>query len=72
MEQCFFLPKEIMTEEYSRFSAETKLLFAMLLTSSKNSSAIMCLAELIEKVGDKEINSLQKELKKINSESGCA
>lgn len=69
MEQCFYLPKEIMSSEYSDFSAETKLLFAMLLSSSRTTSAVMRVAELIEKIGDKEINSLQKELRRISSES---
>lgn len=69
MEYCFYLPKEIMTDEYREYSAETKLLFAMLLSNSKTSSAIISVARLIDELGSKEINFLHKELKKTIEES---
>ena len=60
MEYCFYLPKEIMADEYREYSAETKLLFAMLLSNSKTSSAIIGVARLIDELGSKEIKELQK------------
>ena len=69
MEYCFYLPKEIMADEYREYSAETKLLFAMLLSNSKTSSAIIGVARLIDELGSKEINFLHKELQKTIAES---
>lgn len=69
---CFYLPKEIMTADYCKYSAETKLLFAMLLSNSTTSTAIMNVAELIENLGAKKINSFQKELQKAIAESESA
>lgn len=64
MEDCFYLPKEVMEDEYRKYSAETKLLFAMLLSSSKTSSSIMSVAKLIDDLGSKEVNLLHKKLQK--------
>lgn len=69
MEYCFYLPKEIMTDEYRGYSAETKLLFAMLLSNANTSSAIVNVAKLIDELGSKEVNSLHKELKNTIAES---
>jgi len=69
MEYCFYLPKKIMTDEYREYSAETKLLFAMLLSNANTSSAIVNVAKLIDELGSKEINLLHKQLQKNIEES---
>lgn len=66
---CFYLPKAIMTEEYSEYSVEAKLLFAMLLSNAKTSTAIIRVAELIDELGTKKINTMHKELQKTITES---
>ena len=60
MGQCIYLPKELMTNEYNGYSAETKLLFGMILSNSVTASAVM------NQLGKAEINALQGELKKAN------
>lgn len=66
MGQCIYLPKELMTNEYNGYSAETKLLFGMILSNSVTASAVMNVADLINQLGKAEINALQGELKKTN------
>lgn len=69
MESIYYVPKELIKAEYREYSAETKLLFAMLLSNSKTSSAIIGVARLIDELGSKEINFLHKELQKTIAES---
>lgn len=69
MESIYYVPKELITAEYREYSAETKLLFAMLLSNANTSSAIVNVAKLIDELGSKEINLLHKQLKKIIEES---
>ena len=66
MGQCIYLPKELMTNGYNGYSAETKLLFGMILSNSVTASAVMNVADLINQLGKAEINALQGELKKAN------
>lgn len=66
MGQCIYLPKELMTNVYNGYSAETKLLFGMILSNSVTASAVMNVADLINQLGKAEINALQGELKKAN------
>ncbi len=66
---CIYLPKELMTPSYAKYSVETKLLFAMLLTEAHKSSSVVKVAELIQQVGNNEINSLKIELEEINKSS---
>ena len=69
MESIYYVPKELIKAEYREYSAETKLLFAMLLSNANTSSAIVNVAKLIDELGSKEINLLHKQLKKIIEES---
>mgnify|MGYP000606413924 CR=1 FL=1 len=71
MGQCIYLPKELMTNEYNGYSAETKLLFGMILSNSVTASAVMNVADLINQLGKAEINALQGELKKATKRSVC-
>lgn len=57
-----------MTAEYKKYSAETKLLFSLLLTNSATTSSIIQVANLIENIGATKINAYHKEVKKIESE----
>ncbi len=69
MESIYYVPKELITAEYREYSAETKLLFAMLLSNANTSSAIVNVAKLIDELGSKEINLLHKQLQKAIEES---
>lgn len=69
---CFYLPKTIMTAEYSSYSSEAKLLFAMLLSNSTNATAITTVAKLIDELGAKKINTMYKDLQKTIAESESA
>lgn len=63
-----YIPKSLMTAEYKKYSAETKLLFPFLLTNSATTSSIIQVANLIENVGATKIKAYQKEMRKIESE----
>lgn len=58
----FYMPKEIMSSEYKDYSAETKLLFSMLISNAKTASAIADTAKLIEDIGVRKISTMHKSL----------
>lgn len=58
----FYIPKEIMTEEYRTYSAESKLLFSMLISNTKTATAVMETAKLIDEVGVRKISAMHKSL----------
>lgn len=58
----FYIPKEIMTENFCEYSAESKLLFAMLLSNASTTAAVMSTAKLIDELGVRKIAAIQKEL----------
>lgn len=58
----FYMPKEIMSNEYKNYSAETKLLFSMLISNAKSATAIADTAKLIEDIGVRKISSMHKSL----------
>lgn len=58
----FYMPKEIMSSEYKNYSAETKLLFSMLISTAKSAAAIADTAKLIEELGVRKISSMHKSL----------
>lgn len=58
----FYMPKEIMSSEYKDYSAETKLLFSMLISNAKSATAIADTAKLIEELGVRKISSMHKSL----------
>lgn len=58
----FYIPKEIMTEEYRTYSAESKLLFSMLISNTKTATAVMEAAKLIDEVGVRKISAMHKSL----------
>lgn len=60
----FYIPKEIMTKNFSEYSAESKLLFAMLLSNATTASAVVATAKLIDELGVRKIAAIQKELAK--------
>ena len=59
----FYMPKEIMSSEYKGYSAESKLLFSMLISNSNTAMALTETALLIEDIGVRKISSMQKSLK---------
>ncbi len=56
------MPKEIMSGEYRDYSAETKLLFSMLISNAKTATAVADTAKLIEDIGIRKISSMHKSL----------
>lgn len=71
----FYMPKEIMSNEYKGYSAESKLLFSMLISNAKTASAIVDTAKLIEDIGVRKIStmhkSLESEIAKIRESEGA-
>ena len=63
MNNCFYLPKELMDDNYKLYSIETKMLFAILLSSSQSAKSISNVAKLIEDIGNTKINAMCKDLK---------
>lgn len=60
----FALPKELMTEEYSKYSIKSKMLFSMVLTEAENGTSINELADLIENIGSRRISALYQNVQK--------
>ena len=60
----FYIPKEIMTENFREYSAESKLLFAMLLSNASTAASVVSTAKLIDELGVRKIAAIQKELAK--------
>lgn len=64
---CFALPHELFDPEYSEFSNQSKLLFAIALSEAETAKSLMELSELIRRIGDKKIASYVREIKKTSS-----
>lgn len=58
---CFYLPKQMMKEEYQNFSAESKLLFAMIFTNASSYKAIQEVASLIQAIETKKLSEMHKQ-----------
>ncbi len=54
-EPCFYVPKKLMSTEYSGFSVESKLLFGMILTNATKTKSINELADLINRIDNREL-----------------
>ena len=71
----FYIPKEIMTSDFKDYSAETKLLFSMLISNARTAAAIEDTAKLIEQIGVRKIGSMHKslesEIAKIKESEGA-
>lgn len=61
---CYCLPTELFSKDYSKFSVKTKVLFAMVLTDADTGKSISELAELIETMGNRKIATLYNEVHK--------
>ncbi len=59
---CFYLPKELINQEYSGFSTESKLLFSMVFTNAKHTKAIYEVARLIDRIDENELNEMREHL----------
>lgn len=57
---CYYLPKQIMTEDYAAFSVESKMLFSMVFTNAEHIKTITETAQLIEKIGEKELYNMHR------------
>lgn len=58
---CYYMPKQIMTQEYSNFSVESKMLFSMVFTNAEHINAITETANLINCIGSKELYNMRHE-----------
>lgn len=66
----YYLPKQIMTSDYASFSVESKLLFAMIFTNSEHIKTITETAQLIEKIGEKEMYNMRRLLDQAKNVAG--
>lgn len=67
-EPCFYIPKQLMTTEFSGFSVESKLLFGMILTNTTKARSISELADLIYKIDSKELKLMHNQVMQIKNE----
>lgn len=56
----YYLPKQIMTSDYESFSVESKLLFSIIFTNAEHIKTITETAQLIEKIGEKEMYNMRR------------
>jgi hypothetical protein len=61
---CYCLPTELFSKEYSNFSVKSKVLFSMVLTEAENGASINELAELIETIGTRKVSSIYSQIQK--------
>lgn len=64
-EPCFYIPKQLMTTEFSGFSVESKLLFGMVLTNATQAKSINELTDLIAKINSKELKMMHTQVMQI-------
>lgn len=69
MNDFFGLPTELLTPEYSQYSNQSKLLFAIVISEAENTRALKDLAEIIQKIGDKKLSLYIRELHKPTEQS---
>lgn len=61
---CFVMPKELLTKEYLNYSLKSKMLFSIVLTEAENGTSINELAELIEHIGSRKVSSIYQSVHK--------
>lgn len=68
-EICFYLPKQLMEETYQNFSAESKLLFAMVFTNASGCKALQEVAALITAIDSRNLTEMYRQyLSIVNGE----
>lgn len=63
----YYLPKQIMTSDYESFSVESKLLFSIIFTNAEHIKTITETAQLIEKIGEKEMYNMRRLLDQMKN-----
>ena len=66
---CYYMPKQIMTSDYSDYSVECKLLFSMIFTNAQHIKTIIETAKLSENIGEKELYNMHRLFEKDVVES---
>lgn len=66
---CFYIPKQLLTPEYARFSAESRMLFSMIFTNAEHTKSILETAELIQSIGKNELYNMRHEFEESIKES---
>lgn len=61
---CFVLPNDLFNPEFSEYSNQAKLLFAIALSETETARSLMELSDIIRKLGDRKIASYLREIKK--------
>lgn len=61
---CFVLPNELFNPEFSEYSNQSKLLFAISLSEAETAKSLVELSDIIRKLGDRKIASYIREIKK--------
>ena len=56
---CFYVPKQMFDNKYSKFSAESKLLFGMIFTNAVHTTAIKETSELIDSISENELSNMR-------------
>lgn len=67
---CFVLPNELFTPDFSEFSNQSKLLFAIAISEAETAKSLMELSDIIRKLGDRKIASYIREIKKSDDTEG--
>lgn len=72
MDEYYCLPKELLTEEYSDYSLQTKLLFSIIITEAETIKSITDMSKLITDVGSKKLSTIfQKAHCELNESEGA-
>lgn len=67
----YYLPKQIMTSYYAEFSVESKMLFSIIFTNAEHIKTITETAQLIEKIGEKEMYNMRRLLEQMKNEDAA-
>lgn len=66
-EPCYYIPKQLFTEDFAEFSNESKLLFGIVLAEATKTKSIEELYDLIA-INKNELNTMHKEIENIEKE----
>ena len=69
---CFCLPKELFSKEFSEYSNKCKLLFAVVLTEAETAKSLSELSELIQQLGARRVSALYHQVHEKQTMKGEA
>ena len=72
MDEYYFLPKELLTPEYSGYSLQTKLLFSIIITEAETVKSITDMSKLINDIGARKLSTIyQNAHRELNESEGA-